>query len=72
MAARDRYTVDWDSRGCRIRRLGAESADRTELLHLLVASDNRWERKDHTVQIKARVDTRARKAAHGEAAIRVA
>jgi len=34
--------------------------------------DNRWEGKDYIVQIQACADTRARKAAHGEPAIRVA
>jgi glucoamylase len=34
--------------------------------------DNRWEGKDYTVQIQARADTRARKAAHGEEAIHAA
>ena len=34
--------------------------------------DHRWEGKDYTVQIQARADTRARKAAHGEPSTRAA
>ncbi len=35
-------------------------------------ADNRWEGKDYTVEVKTRADSRARKAAYGELANRVA